>query len=75
MHAGRDLQIFPADFEALRKARPDAKVVELPEANHLLKTSPADLAGNRALYRDRSAPLDPGVLPALVDFVRKAAPN
>jgi pimeloyl-ACP methyl ester carboxylesterase len=75
MHAGRDLQIFPADFEALRKARPDATVVELPEANHMLKTSPADIAGNHALYRDRSAPLDPAVMPALVDFVRKVAPD
>ena len=73
LHAGRDLQIFPADFEALRKARPDAHVVELPNANHILKSAPADLAGNRALYRDRDAPLDPGVLPALVDFVRASA--
>jgi len=73
MHAGRDLQIFPADFEALRKARPDARVVELPHANHVLKSVPADLAGNRAMYRDREAPLDPGVMPALVDFVRSAA--
>ncbi len=72
LHAGRDLQIFPADFEALRKARPDAHVVELPNANHVLKTAPADLAGNRALYRDRDAPLDPGVMPALVDFIRAA---
>lgn len=73
MQAGRDLQIFPADFEALRHARPDAHVVEIPNANHVLKTAPADLAGNRALYQNRDAPLDPDVMPPLVEFVRKVA--
>ena len=70
MHAGRDLQIFPADFEALRKARIDARVVEMPNANHVLKTSPADLAGNRALYQNRDAPLDADVMRPLIEFVR-----
>lgn len=70
MHAGRDLQIFPADFEALRKARPDARVVEMPNANHVLKTAPADLAGNRALYQNRDAPLDADVMRPLIEFVR-----
>lgn len=73
MHAGRDLQIFPADFEALRKTRPDARIVEMPNANHVLKTAPADLAGNRALYQNRDAPLDPDVMPPLIDFVRTVA--
>lgn len=73
MHAGRDLQIFPSDFVALRNARPDAHVVEMRNANHVLKTAPADVAGNRALYRNRDAPLDPDVMPPLVEFVRKVA--
>lgn len=73
MHAGRDLQIFPADFEALRKARPDAQTVEMPNANHVLKTAPADLNGNRALYQNRDAPLDPDVMPPLTEFVRTVA--
>jgi len=73
MHAGRDLQIFPSDFAALRKARPDAQFVEMRNANHVLKTAPADLAGNRALYQNRDAPLDPDVMPPLIEFVRKVA--
>ena len=70
VHAGRDLQVSPGDFEALRAARSDAQVLELPEANHVLKTSPADIEGNRALYRNPAAPLDPALVPAVVAFVR-----
>jgi hypothetical protein len=53
--------------------RPDARVVELPDANHTLKTSPADRGGNIALYANRQAPLDPGLMPSLIDFVRALA--
>lgn len=70
VHAGRDLQVSSRDFEALRAARSDAQILELPEANHVLKTSPADIEGNRALYRNPAAPLDPALIPAVVAFVR-----
>jgi fermentation-respiration switch protein FrsA (DUF1100 family) len=70
MHAGRDLQISRGDLAALRQARPDMRIVTLPEANHILKTAPTERAGNIAMYGDRTAPLDPGVMPPLVDFVR-----
>jgi pimeloyl-ACP methyl ester carboxylesterase len=70
MHAARDLQIAQSDLASLRKARPDMRIVVLPDANHVLKTSPADRAGNLAMYSDRTAPLDPDVMPPLVDFVR-----
>lgn len=73
MHAERDLQISRSDFEALRAARGGLHSVVLPEANHVLKTSPADRASNIALYSNRTAPLDPGVMPPLVAFVRRAA--
>jgi pimeloyl-ACP methyl ester carboxylesterase len=73
LHAERDLQVMRADFDALRSAKPDARFVILPEANHTLKTSPADPQGNLALYKDPVAPLDPGVMPAMVAFVRDLA--
>jgi pimeloyl-ACP methyl ester carboxylesterase len=71
LHAERDLQISRSDFEALRKARADIRTVLLPQANHVLKTAPADRAGNIAVYQDRTAPLDPGVMPPLIAFVRE----
>lgn len=70
LHAERDIQVVQDDFDLLRAAKPDARFVILPQANHTLKTSPADLQGNLALYKNPAAPLDPGVLPPIVDFVR-----
>ncbi|MET0278095.1 MAG: alpha/beta fold hydrolase [Pseudorhodoplanes sp.] len=70
LHAGRDLQVVQADLDALRAARSDLRFVVLPEGNHTLKASPKDPEGNLALYRDPAAPLDPGVLPPIVGFVR-----
>ena len=70
LHAERDIQVVRADFDALRAAKPEAHFVILPEANHTLKSSPPDLQGNLALYKNPAAPLDPGVIPALADFVR-----
>lgn len=70
LHAGRDLQVTRDDLDALRAARPDVRFVVLPEANHALKTSPEDMPGNLALYQNPKAPLDPGVTPPIVTFVR-----
>ena len=66
-------KLSAVDFDALRGARSDAQTLELPEANHTLKTSPADLQGNRALYYNPAAPLDPGLMPPLVAFIRSVA--
>jgi pimeloyl-ACP methyl ester carboxylesterase len=73
VHAGRDRQVSVEDFDALRTARGDAQTLVMPEANHVLKTAPADIAGNLALYRNPAAPLDPALVPAIVSFIRKAA--
>ena len=43
--------------DALAKARPDARVVTVRTANHVLKTAPADYAGNVKTYTDRALPL------------------
>jgi hypothetical protein len=70
--AGRDIQITRIDFDALTRARPDARALVLPEANHVFKPAPSDLADRAAHVGsyDPSAPLVPGLVPALVAFVR-----
>jgi alpha-beta hydrolase superfamily lysophospholipase len=73
VQAGRDLQIQRSDFDALTKARPDIRTIMLPQANHTLKVAPEDRAGNIALYTNRRAPLDPGLMPPLIDFVQRVA--
>jgi uncharacterized protein len=75
IHGERDLQVGAEDIAALRLARPDAQIVILPQANHTLKTSPADVPGNLALYGDPSVPLDPDVIPAIENFIRTTAAN
>lgn len=67
--AGRDLQVGRVDLDRLVAARPEATVLRLPEANHILVPAPVDRAGNLALYARPEAPLDPALLPALTGFL------
>lgn len=73
VHAGRDLQIGEAHLKALIGARPDAKVVRLPKANHVLKEVGESREANLTAYTNPDLPLDPALVPALVDFVRTVA--
>ena len=73
VHGARDLQITLADRDALQAAGGDVRAVTLAEANHILKQVPADRAGNVATYSNRSLPLDPGVMPPIIDFLRSLA--
>jgi pimeloyl-ACP methyl ester carboxylesterase len=74
VRAERDLQISEAEFAALATARPDARQLRLPEANHLLKQVAADRAANLAAYANPYLPLDPALVPAIVEFVRSVVP-
>lgn len=66
----RDLQVTVADAEMLAAAMPGAKLVLLPQVNHVLKTvAREDRAANAATYRDPSLPVAPGVVAAVADFV------
>jgi pimeloyl-ACP methyl ester carboxylesterase len=69
LYGARDLQIPLSHRDALARARPDARVVTVPLANHVLKTAPADRDGNIKTYTDRTLPLDPGILPPIVLFI------
>jgi len=69
LYGARDLQISLKDRDALAKARPDARIITLATANHVLKSAPMDRDGNVKTYMDRALPLDPGVLPPIVLFV------
>ena len=69
----RDLQMSEADFSALAGARADAVLLRLPEANHILKQVAAERAANLASYANPYLPLDPVLVPKLVEFVRSVA--
>jgi pimeloyl-ACP methyl ester carboxylesterase len=70
----RDLQVSVADAERLKQAAPQAKLVLLPNTNHVLKTvTTNDPRANGATYLDPSLPLAPGVLDAVASFVAPSA--
>jgi uncharacterized protein len=66
----RDLQITEADARALAAAYPKAKLLLLPDTNHVLKPVHTDgMAANLATYADETLPLAPGVTDAIASFV------
>ncbi len=73
LQGGRDIQVSEADARRLSQADPDARLVVLPEVNHVLKAVASDDRGaNLATYADPNLPLAPGVADAIAEFVRAA---
>lgn len=66
----RDLQVSVEDAKRLKQAAPEAKLVLLPDANHIFKTvKSADTAVNKAAYLKPGVPLAPGLADEIADFV------
>jgi pimeloyl-ACP methyl ester carboxylesterase len=65
-----DLQATVADAERLHAARPDARLVVVAEANHVLKhIADRTLAGQGPTYTDPSLPIMPAVVAAIADWI------
>jgi uncharacterized protein len=70
MQGKRDIQVSVSDAERLQQAAPGARLVLLPDTNHVLKAVIAeDRAANAATYADPSLPLAPGVVETITGFV------
>jgi pimeloyl-ACP methyl ester carboxylesterase len=66
----KDLQVALADAEALKAARPDAKLVLFDQMNHILKNvESTDKVANFNTYKNPKLPLTPGLVPAIIQFV------
>ena len=66
----RDIQVGVEDARLLKQANPEAKLVLLPDTNHVLKTVASDDRGaNVATYADPSLPLAPNVVSSITAFV------
>jgi pimeloyl-ACP methyl ester carboxylesterase len=69
----RDLQVSTADAERLARAAPHAKLLLLPDANHVLKSvNSSDKAENLASYAKPRLPLADGAAGGIADFLRGA---
>jgi uncharacterized protein len=67
----RDIQVGSEDARLLKQAVPAARLVLLPQVNHVLKiVASPDLKDNLAAYSDPSLPLAPGVLDSIAEFIK-----
>jgi uncharacterized membrane protein/pimeloyl-ACP methyl ester carboxylesterase len=64
-----DIQVAVSEAEALKAARPNAKIVLFEEMNHVLKNAPADRAENIKTYSQPILPLTPGLVATIAGFV------
>ncbi len=72
VQAAFDLQATPADAARLRAARPDATVIDLKNANHVLKQiSTKDITAQTVTYHDPSLPIVPQLAPALASWLKQ----
>jgi pimeloyl-ACP methyl ester carboxylesterase len=72
VQGSRDLQVTVADAERLHTARPDAQLVVVPGANHVLKqTTDTTLVGQMPTYQNPSVPIMPDVTKAIADWILK----
>lgn len=68
----QDLQVSQQDAQLLKHANPQAKLVLVANANHVLKAvRTRDRAGNLATYSDPDLPLADHVVEAIATFVKK----
>lgn len=68
----RDVQIAGKDAEALKAADPAARLVMMPNMNHVLKpVASDDRAATVATYGDPNLPLAPGLVEAVAAFVKE----
>ena len=72
VQGGRDLQVTVVDAERLHAAKPDAQLVVVPLANHVLKqATDTTLQGQMPTYQNPTVPIMPDVANAIADWIRK----
>ncbi len=72
VQGGRDLQVTVADAERLHTAKPDAQLVVVPLANHVLKqTTDTTLQGQMLTYQNPTVPIMLDVANAIADWILK----
>lgn len=71
LQGSRDIQVSVADARALHQANPNARLVLLPDVNHVLKRVTTDnTSENIATYGDAALPLAPDVARTISLFVK-----
>ncbi len=72
VQGGRDLQVTVADADRLHTAKPDAQLVVVPLANHVLKqTTDTTVVGQMPTYQNPTVPIMPDVANAIAAWILK----
>jgi len=71
LHGSTDLLVAEKEATKLKKAKEDATLTIIEGMNYMLKEAPADEAKNIATYANPDLPLCPGLMPAVLQFVRE----
>jgi pimeloyl-ACP methyl ester carboxylesterase len=70
-----DLQARVVDAERLKSARPDAQLVVIPRANHVLKdVTDTTLSGQLPSYQNPAVPIMPEVVKVIADWILTPRP-
>ena len=68
----RDIQVSVAEAEALKAARPDARLILYPNMTHMLKDADsASMPDNLKTYHEPALPLTPGLATEIAQFARQ----
>jgi pimeloyl-ACP methyl ester carboxylesterase len=70
VQGSHDLQVQPVEADLLAKANPRCRVARIDGMNHVLKATPADMAGQMPSYRAPDTPLAPGLVDVITEFVK-----
>lgn len=70
----RDLQVQVSDAEALKKADPAARLVIIPNMNHVFKDVGSGEAANVAAYSNPKLPIDPELAASISGFMHSLQP-
>ena len=69
VQGSHDLQVAPSEADLLERANPRCHVARIDGMNHVLKQTPADMAGQMASYQGPDVPLATGLVDAIASFV------
>jgi len=67
-----DKVVLPDNGQRLKKAKSDAGYLAVKNMNHILKEAPDDDEQNVATYSKPDLPLKPELIPAIVEFIKRA---
>ncbi|MHA6493625.1 alpha/beta hydrolase [Pseudomonas borbori] len=71
VQGSHDIQVSVGDAQALKAAKPDARLVIVDGMNHVLRIVPLNLQSQLASYDNPKLPLATGLITPIVEFIQR----